>query len=331
MARGAYTLVVLVACAAFISSLGVQAKRDDLPRLQGAALLLGYPPASLIVTTPTETLKLQESRDEFAVNPSISRDGSVVASGRVRSYNPRVVVAQTYSMAEKKWTEHKEIGFGGAVAISPDGRKLAYVVYKERGTPAHIEILDRETGRESVSLAIGDYDGTLSWSPDGRQIAFDKKTDQSKPGQPPLFRPTIHVVDLERGKVSKIVNGRAPAWSPSGEWIAFLNYSPDQEDLSPGASTPEANQVAVVRPDGSGYRVLAALGVRRLFLGVLAPEQRLFRAAPVWSPDSSKLLLNELYDADKYTFSIQVLDFSTLRMTRKFKDVPPVFGWAEAR
>jgi Tol biopolymer transport system component len=51
----------------------------------------------------------------------------------------------------------------------------------------------------------------------------------------------------------------------------------------------------------------------------------------VWSPDSKTILLNEIRDELKGTKDIYLLDLATQKMTRKFKDVPPVFGWAEAK
>jgi len=67
------------------------------------------------------------------------------------------------------------------------------------------------------------------------------------------------------------------------------------------------------------------------FLGVLFPVDRIFRYAPVWSPDSATLLLNEFADWEKGRFDIHLLDLSTVRTTRKFKKSPPVFGWAAAK
>jgi hypothetical protein len=58
---------------------------------------------------------------------------------------------------------------------------------------------------------------------------------------------------------------------------------------------------------------------------------RRFNYSPVWSPDSGALLLNELANAETFTFDIHLLDLSTLKLTRKFKNTMPVYGWAEAR
>jgi hypothetical protein len=37
---------------------------------------------------------------------------------------------------------------------------------------------------------------------------------------------------------------------------------------------------------------------------------------------------NQLRDGEKWTMDIRLLDLARLRLKTKFKDVPPVFGWA---
>src|SRR5215469_8132659 len=61
----------------------VEAKMRNLPRMPGATLLIGYPPLNLLVTTNDKTRKLQEdAQGDGLISPSMSADGSVVASAR---------------------------------------------------------------------------------------------------------------------------------------------------------------------------------------------------------------------------------------------------------
>jgi Tol biopolymer transport system component len=73
----------------------------------------------------------------------------------------------------------------------------------------------------------------------------------------------------------------------------------------------------MVHPDGSDDKILITL-----------PRGSSFVETPVWSPDSRTLLLNQLRDGEKWTMDIRLLDLARLRLKTKFKDVPPVFGWA---
>ena len=87
---------------------------NNLPRMPGAILLVGYPPSNLLVTVNNKTRKLQEdAQGDALISPSMSADGSVVASAHRISGDPftrapRLMVS-TYSMADDKWTDHKEL------------------------------------------------------------------------------------------------------------------------------------------------------------------------------------------------------------------------------
>jgi len=293
---------------------------DSLSRLPAAVLLTGYPPFKLFVTSEKETWKLQEEGSSFYVHPSMSGDGRIIASARLGhdSSSREVLAVATYSMLNRKWTEHEQIvDFRRGIAISPDGSRLAFAVRDPVIKGIRLRIIDLKTGKMSSSPEIGKHDRIdLSWSPDGRSVVYDM--NQSLLHESP--RHGVFVLDLESGKISKIVEGRAPSWSPSGEWIAFLESS---ESPSQGQwiYAPGSDRLSVIRPDGTGSRVLVTL-----------PKDRYFAASPVWSPDSSRILLNELWDSEKGTVRIHLLDVSTLKLTTtKFKDVPPVFGWAVAR
>lgn len=79
----------------------------------------------------------------------------------------------------------------------------------------------------------------------------------------------------------------------------------------------------MIHPDGTGFKVLATRSGNKFF--------DLFMEAAVWSPDSKTILLNKLHDADKFTFDIYLLDLATLKMAKKFRAAPPVYGWAAAK
>jgi len=196
---------------------------------------------------------------------------------------------------------------GGAIALSSDGSKLAVAVRDDR--QERLFLIDLKTGAQTLGPSLGRlYLGTrLAWSPDGRRIAFDMDLNRSPANMVPMIprlRPAIHILDLDSGRISKIADGQSPAWSPSGEWIAYLHYSADRENHELGSSPVGTNQACMIHPDGTGLKVLATRSgnsFRYLFGGRLLD---LFMEAPVWSPDSKTILLNKLHDADKTTFDI---------------------------
>jgi Tol biopolymer transport system component len=114
------------------------------------------------------------------------------------------------------------------------------------------------------------------------------------------------------GKATKIAEGTVPSWSPSGEWIAFSDYSVFQH----GKYADTAFRLSLIHPDGTGTVELLKRG------------QDLMLPA-VWSPDSKELLIQRRQDDEvNPRVNIEVLDLGKLNLTTKFKNVPAVYGWA---
>ncbi len=113
---------------------------------------------------------------------------------------------------------------------------------------------------------------THDWSPDGRRLVY------TKPGRTNL----LQILELETGQSSALTEGDAPAWSPDGNWIAFLR----------GHAS-----LHVIRPDGSGLRTLGRMdpppGVKFFF-----PWPGFYRV--VWAPDSTALVYEFRDDIGPY-------------------------------
>ena len=307
--------MLCAACALPWFDAGTGKTKDNLPRIPRAALLVGYPPASLSVTTSRETWTADGQGEWLNILPSMSHDGTMVGSARfvemaevvgsdgIRLPRPQIAIATCFLM-NRKWTDYKELtGFQGAIAIAPDGSKLAFTMTADprKDPQIQVHVIDLETRSENImTVGRGYAGGHVSWSPDGRRIAYDMRPknvsgDQSK------YTPGIEVLDLATEKSIKIADGEAPAWSPSGEWIAYLDNSRNWETRTGGSEKdrwyepPKPDRVSIVRPDGTESRVVVTLGKDRI-LGVLFSADRIFRYAPVWSPDSATLLLNEFAD-----------------------------------
>jgi Tol biopolymer transport system component len=97
---------------------------------------------------------------------------------------------------------------------------------------------------------------TPSESPDGKQIVFSSLMH--------LYR-----MDMPSGKAVRVTNSAArefqPAWSPDGQWIAFVTWA------------DEGGDIWKLRADGSGAPVkLTSIPA--------------FYRDPVWSPDSQKIV-----------------------------------------
>ena len=80
--------------------------------------------------------------------------------------------------------------------------------------------------------------GGASWSPDGRQIAFDRCRTQRCGG-------FIYVAQSDGTKQRRLFKGDEPVWSPNGQELVFIGKADGGYDA-----------IIRARLDGSGRRVL---------------------------------------------------------------------------
>lgn len=158
----------------------------------------------------------------------------------------------------------------------------------------HLHILDLTT-RNLQIVTPGDYDELLpAWSPDGRQIAFvsRRRPDFDRTGNWDLY-----VVDAETGATPRQLTtftgpdmdpdwgSRAPAWSPDGRSIAYVQGGRPELTYYAGQS------LAVVSAAGGAARILTA----RLDRNV---------RSPAWSADGGSVLF--LLEDDRVTHLARV-------------------------
>jgi Tol biopolymer transport system component len=145
------------------------------------------------------------------------------------------------------------------------------------------------TGKHEVSQFNPDFIGGISWSPDGKKIAFSNRTA------------TIFTVNADGSDETPIdfSGGEGdPAWSPDGTRIAFQKggdiyaMDPDGTNQTPTTTGAAFDAAPAWSPDGkkiafectrgpTGIWVMDANGANPVFI---APGSR-----PNWSPDGAKL------------------------------------------
>jgi Tol biopolymer transport system component len=169
------------------------------------------------------------------IGPSVSPDGEFVAFLSERelfTIEMFLANARTGEVQKRLFSAERDSHFdalrfiNSAGAWSPDGERLAFIVFA-KGTNK-IAILNVDNRRDIGELPIEGVGtvSSMSWSPDGEYLALAGM----KGGIGNLYK--IHI---ETGKVTQLTDDRStvlhPAWSPDGKTIAYVTERPEDTDF----------------------------------------------------------------------------------------------------
>jgi TolB protein len=161
-----------------------------------------------------------------------------------------IFVADYDGINPRQVTHHNSISI--KPKISPDGRHIAYLSYKDRY--CYLYIFDRTTGKSTpLSREIG-LNSAPAWAPDGKQLALTL----SKDGNTEIYLRNADGSDLRRLTKNRY-GDTSPSFSPDGKHIVYVS----EQGGSP--------QIYVMTVDGKDARRLSYQGGNGY--------------DPVWSPD----------------------------------------------
>ncbi|GHF30825.1 acyl-peptide hydrolase [Kordiimonas sediminis] len=145
---------------------------------------------------------------EYASSPQVSPDGKQIL------YSRRSNDIMTDSTRSNLWiinrdgTDHRPVlsgtdNYRNAV-WSPSGDRIAYVASTSGGSQIHVRYMD--TGQTALVTNVRKSPGSLTWSPDGKTIAFTMSVDNKKatgaklPPKPKgaKWAPPVKVIDKAR-------------------------------------------------------------------------------------------------------------------------------------
>jgi serine/threonine protein kinase len=160
-------------------------------------------------------------------------------------------------------------------AWSPDGRTIAFTRRNSAGweifTVPALGGPERKIVQSAVPYTLAQA-GAISWSADGKYVAYMERTSPNEPH-------AIFVVSVETHEKQRLTEPPAgyvgdfnPSFSPDGKWLAFFR------ELTAGVDELLLLPTAVSKPDGTS----------RLFW---AAHEELGRAD--WTPDSRSLIFSQ--------------------------------------
>jgi Tol biopolymer transport system component len=187
-------------------------------------------------THVTQTLAVnisQPEREQWYEPPTLSADGQslVVVRGTLDGKSVSVFEIVKGTNYQIRQVGLYEPFVTWDIAWSPVARQFVYgatdIEQEIAPMPNYLFLVDMRSGKiRRLAKASDFYLGPILWSPNGKQIAITQISD--KPSE-------VCILDVDTGKQTCPPIG-LPAWSPTGEHIAFVDA---------------ARNLAISKPDGS--------------------------------------------------------------------------------
>jgi Tol biopolymer transport system component len=199
-----------------------------------------------------------EQSPEYAEMMAVSRDGRQLAYSWFNGTRYQVRLTETAPSARvsspRTLFPGDDLVWIAPYDWSPDGKRIAVVFARTGAADASIGWLTVDSGAlhtVTSGRGRGSQGGTVTFSPDGKQLAFDL------PGDDTVMQRDLVIIDSgERAIPVRFANpGRDElvGWSPDGRWLIFLNEQSGIQGLW-------AIAVDGGRPHGQPLRVKPDLG-----------------------------------------------------------------------
>lgn len=185
------------------------------------------------------------------------------------------------------------------VAVSPDGKHIAFRVSRTRDPQSDIFIADANGQNAHAITHSGRHDTQVAWAPDGKHLAF-LSIPAGTSGNFQLQTIASNGSDL-RTIVDSSTSLQFPVWSPDGKYIAYQSRNglrqqlavvsssggtPRWLDATVGGVEPAWSQRGIAFSNSDGQIALTDSIGRRATIVVRTPQSA---QEPAWSPDLTQI------------------------------------------
>ena len=188
------------------------------------------------------------------------------------------------------------------LACLPDGKHVGFVDSSPDGNGYDIRVVSVDNAEETRLTGIAGLGSwtPLSWSPDGKRIAFSTLQILRDSEGSAYFSGGVVVMDSDGSNPTLVREGASePSWSPDGSQIAFVWNTFDDSAWRKGSG--------IMGPDGTLIKALEGDGLTGMSAYL-----------PSWSPDGMRLAFGANGSpggGDLGIYAINVRDGQTLRLS----------------
>ncbi len=228
--------------------------------------------------------------------PRLAPDGRTLAYTSYKDGNPDLFLLDLASGKATALSTRQGLNVAGG--FSPGGTELLTTMSRERSP--NLYLLDMASGALQRLTSHFGADSSPTFSPDARQVAFVS----DRAGNPEVF-----TLNLETKRTRRLTDFNwcdSPAWSPTGEWIAFAGR----------ANRRDRMDIFVVDPAGTH--------IRRLTHGEGSNED------PTWSPDGRLIAFSSTRNGRPQIFVMDA-DGSAPRLAADIPGDSTTPFWSAAR